>query len=89
MADLDEDARGQRQRNLQAVEDGQEARQREGHEKDHDAHADGGDHGRVNEGRLELRLHFGKAVEVIGQAAEHVNERTGLFARAHHVDVEV
>ena len=89
MADADQDLGHHRQLDIHAVEDAHELGQHVSHEEKHDADAGYGDERRVNQGRTELRLHLGEALEMVGHAPQHLDQRAAGFARPHHVNVKV
>ena len=46
-------------------------------------------HRRINQRRLELRLHLGELLEMLRHAAQHLHQRAALLARPHHVHVQI
>ena len=70
---LVQDARRQRQLDVEPVKNLDELRHHHRHEKDdqQDAHAD--DHDRIDHGGLELGLHVGELLELPGHAPQHLD----------------
>lgn len=89
VAEGDEHLSHHGQLDVHALENGQEARQHEGHEEDHDADADHQDEGGIDEGGGELGLDLSESLEVIGHAAQDIHHGAAGLPGANHVDIEV
>ena len=89
IAERDQQARRQRQLNVEPVENLHEPRHHEEHEKRDDARAHATHHRRINHRRSELCLHLGELLEMVRHAPQHFHQRTALLAGAHHVDIQI
>ena len=89
VADADEHLGHNRQLHVESLKHGQESREHVGHEKKHDANADGANKSGVNERRAEFGLDLGETLEMVSHTAKDLDEGAAGFAGSDHVDVQV